>query len=190
MRYVDYAALQNDQYCACWSHWSSKAKALLSCNGRIFCVESMRNRETTPNVTKSTIQSRALSKWRYHHETEGRCLVHIEQEVCSARRDAVPVHNMLYRADQEKWSQSCVSKIWKQKQKSSSFTGAHQGAQQHDTMSLSETDLQTLLDEYKIDAMCSEVQMVLYCKCASVMRVCVCSDVYFCMHLHLAHSWV
>lgn len=59
---------------------------------------------------------RALSKWRCHHQTEGRCLVHIEQEVCSARRDAVPVHNMLYRADQEKWSQSCVSKVWKKKE--------------------------------------------------------------------------
>lgn len=57
MRYVDYAALQNDQYCACWSHWSSKAKALLSCNGRIFCVGKKRNRETKQNVTNSTIQS-------------------------------------------------------------------------------------------------------------------------------------
>lgn len=56
----------------------------------------------------------------------------------------------------------------KKKKKNSSFTGAHQGAQQHDTMSLSETDLQTLLDEYNIDAMCCEVQMDLYCTCASV----------------------
>lgn len=127
-----------------------------------------RKKEKPRNQTKchklhNTIY-RAVSKWRCHHQTEGRCLVHIEQEVCSARRDAVPVHNML---DQEKWSQSCVSKIWKKK-KNSSFTGAHQGAQQHDTMSLSETDLQTLLDEYNIDAMCCEVQMDLYCTCASV----------------------
>ena len=93
-----------------------------------------------------------------------------------------------YTGRTKKSEVKAVSAKFEKKKKSSSFTGAHQGAQQHDTMSLSETDLQTLLDEYKIDAMCSEVQMVLYCKCASVMRVCVCSDVYFCMHLHLAHS--
>ncbi len=101
MHYVDadYAALQNNQYCACWSDWSCKAKALLSCNGRIFWVESMRNRETTQNATKSTIESIELFPNGGVTIKEVRGLLHIEQEVCSARRDPVPVH-----ADQEKWS--------------------------------------------------------------------------------------